>query len=508
MTRPERRSASRWLGEFEHLPSQLLGWAFQKVQANPWLKARIEDQYQRILRQLESELHPYRGRFAAHAQLPARGIAAQEILAEMRQLAEEEQVRWRDGQVSGAVYHGGAEHLRLMTDVYALHSQSNPLHADVWPSATKYEAEIVSMTAQLLGAAARPTGTVCGCVSSGGTESILLAMKAYRDRARTQLGVLRPEIVVPETAHAAFDKAAEYFGMRRVNVPVGPDFRADVARMQAAISERTVALVASTPSYPHGVIDPVPELAELARSRGIGLHVDACLGAFLLPFARELGHPVPPFDFSVPGVTSMSADTHKFGYAAKGTSVVLYDTPELRRYQYFVVTDWPGGLYFSPTLSGSRPGALSAACWAALVHLGHDGYLDAARRILDAAARIRAGIQRIVGLRLFGDSLFVITFGADGFDIYRVLDAMSERGWSLNGLQRPACLHFCVTLRQAEPGVTERFVSDLSESVSEARGTRARAGGRAPIYGLAARLPVRGAVADLLRRYVDLLYET
>jgi len=501
------RRSRRWLGGLEQQTSQLLGWAFRRAQASPWLKTRIEHQYERILAQLRPELQPYRGHFQAQTRLPAQGVPAAQILTEMRQLAEQERVRWQEGQVSGAVYHGGEEHLRLMTDVYALHSQSNPLHADVWPSATKYEAEIVSMTAQLLGASARPAGSVCGCVSSGGTESILLAMKAYRDRARAERGVLRPEIVVPETAHAAFDKAAEYFGMRRVNVPVGPDLRADLPRMRAALSERTVALVASAPSYPHGVIDPVPELAELARSRGIGLHVDACLGAFLLPFARELGHPVPPFDFSVPGVTSMSADTHKYGYAAKGTSVVLYDSPELRRYQYFVASDWPGGLYFSPTLAGSRPGALSAACWAALVHLGHDGYLDAARRILDAAARIRAGVERIAGLRLLGDSLWVITFGADGFDIYRVLDAMSERGWSLNGLQRPACIHFCVTLRQAEPGVAERFVADLTQSVSEARGTRVR-GGRAPIYGLAARLPVRGAVAELLRRYVDLLYET
>jgi len=503
-----RGRRGRWLGEALHVPSELLGWAFRRAQANPWVKTRIERQYERILSQLRAELQPYRGRFQVQARLPAQGIGAAEILAEMQQLAAEEQGRWRDGQVSGAVYHGGAEHLRLLSDVYALHSQSNPLHADVWPSATKYEAEIVSMTAQLLGASARPAGSVCGCVSSGGTESILLAMKAYRDRARSERGLLRPEIVVPETAHAAFDKAAEYFGIRRVNVPVGPDLRADVARMKAALSERTVALVASAPSYPHGVIDPVPELAELARSRGIGLHVDACLGAFLLPFARELGHPVPPFDFGVPGVTSMSADTHKYGYAAKGTSVVLYDTPELRRHQWFVASDWPGGLYFSPTLSGSRPGALSAACWAALLHLGHDGYLDAARRILGAAARIRAGVEGIAGLRLLGDSLFVITFGADGFDIYRVLDAMTERGWSLNGLQRPACLHFCVTLRQAEPGVTERFVADLGQSVSEVRSTRARGRGRAPIYGLAARLPVRGAVGELLRRYVDLLYET
>ena len=504
------RWSLRLLDEIQRIHPRLLGWAYQRAQAQPFLRARIEREYARILSKLRAELQQSRGRSPSHRRLPERGVAASELLAEMRSAAEREHERWRSGRVSGAVYHGGAEHLQLLSDVYALYSQSNPLHADVWPSTSKYEAEIISMTAGLLGAASASPETpsrVCGSVTSGGTESILLAMKAYRDRARAERNIVRPEIVVPETAHAAFDKAAEYFGIRRVNVPVGADLRADVAAMQAAISDQTIALVASAPSFPHGVIDPVAELGALACARRIGLHVDACLGAFLLPFARELGYPVPPFDFRVRGVTSMSADTHKYGYAAKGTSVVLYGDPELRRYQYFVATDWPGGLYFSPTLSGSRPGALSAACWAALVHLGHQGYLDAARRILETAARIRAGVQRISGLRLLGDSLWIITFGADGFDIYGVLDALSRRGWSLNGLHRPACIHLCVTLRQTEPGIAERFLDDLAESVVEARHAPAGGPGLAPIYGLAARLPVRGAVADLIRRYVDLLYE-
>jgi sphinganine-1-phosphate aldolase len=512
------RWSLRLLDEIHRLHPKLLGWAYQRAQAQPFLRARLEREYARILSRLRVELAQHRGSLPGHRRLPERGVAAAEILTQMRAAAEQEQERWRSGRVSGAVYHGGAEHVQLLSDVYGLYSQSNPLHADVWPSTGKYEAEIISMTAGLLGADSPGTAGlgssgpgsdahVCGSVTSGGTESILLAMKAYRDRARAERNIVRPEIVVPETAHAAFDKAAEYFGIRRINVPVGSDLRADVAAMQAAISDQTIALVASAPSYPHGVIDPVTELAALASARNLGLHVDACLGAFLLPFARELGYPVPPFDFRVRGVSSMSADTHKYGYAAKGTSVVLYADPALRRYQYFVATDWPGGLYFSPTLSGSRPGALSAACWAALVHLGRDGYREAAQRILETAARIRAGVQRIAGLRLLGDSLWIITLAADGFDIYGVLDAMSRRGWSLNGLHRPACIHLCVTLRQTEPGIAERFVSDLAESVTEARDAPAGGPGLAPIYGLAARLPLRGAVADLIRRYVDLLYE-
>jgi glutamate/tyrosine decarboxylase-like PLP-dependent enzyme len=489
---------------------KLLAWAYRRVSTVPFLQTRIERQYAELLQGVEAELKPYKGRFKAYERLPKAGMPSEELLAEMRLLADQEHERWQQGYVSGAVYNGRPEHVKLLTEVYALHSQSNPLHADVWPSATKYESEIVAMTADLLGASALPRDQaeeVCGTVSSGGTESILLAMKAYRDQARAQRSITRPEIVVPETAHAAFDKAAEYFGIQRVNIPVGPDHRADVAATARAINENTIALVASAPSYPHGVIDPVAELGELALDRGIGMHVDACLGAFILPFARELGYSVAPFDFRVPGVTSMSADTHKYGYAAKGTSVVLYSSLELRRFQYFVATDWPGGLYFSPTLSGSRPGALSAACWAAMVHMGHDGYLDATRRILETAARIRLGIERIHGLRLFGNSLYVIAFGSDEFDIYRVLDAMSQRGWSLNGLHRPACVHLCVTLRQTESGVSQRFLEDLEASVAEARRATSSTPGLAPIYGLAATLPVRGAVADLLKRYIDLLYK-
>lgn len=494
----------------DRMNPRLLAWAYRRVQTVPFLQARIERQYSELLSGVETELKPYKGRFKAHTRLPKTGTPSADLLAEMKLLAEQEHERWQRGYVSGAVYNGRADHVKLLSEVYTLHSQSNPLHADVWPSATKYESEIVSMTAELLGAAALPRGggeEVCGTVTSGGTESILLAMKAYRDQARALRNITRPEIVMSETAHAAFDKAAEYFGITRVNIPVGRDFKVDVDAMARAINENTIALVASAPSYPHGVIDPVAEIGELAIDRNIGLHVDACLGAFILPFARELGYTVTPFDFRVPGVTSMSADTHKYGYAAKGTSVVLYSTLELRRFQYFVATDWPGGLYFSPTLSGSRPGALSAACWAALVHMGHDGYLDATRRILETAARIRLGIERIPGLKLFGESLYVIAFGSDDFDIYRVLDAMSQRGWSLNGLHRPACVHLCVTLRQTEQGVSQRFLEDLEQSVAEARKATSSTPGLAPVYGLAATLPVRGAVADLLKRYIDLLYK-
>ena len=448
-------------------------------------------------------LRPYRDELPTFRQLPEQGRDRAAVLADLDTMADRERERWEQGYASGAVYHGDPEHVAFLATAYALHSQHNPLHVDLWPSTTKLEAEIVTMTADMLGAGL--TGDeIGGVVSSGGTESIMLAVKAHRDRA----GVERPQMVLPVTAHAAFDKAAHCFGVEAVKVPVGDDMRADVAATAAAIGERTMLVVGSAPSYPHGVVDPIEELSELARERGIGFHTDACLGGFLLPFAERLGYDVPPFDFRLAGVSSMSADTHKFGYAAKGTSVVLYRGTELRHAQYFAFTEWPGGLYMTPTFAGSRPGALSAACWAAMVSIGADGYLDAARRILEAAATIRRGIEEIEDLRVLGDPLFCIAFATrdDELAIYHVMDAMTERGWSLNGLHRPPAVHICTTLRHAQPGVAERFVADLRASVDQVRAAPAREGGMAPVYGMAATLPDRSAVGTMLKGFVDLWY--
>jgi len=267
-------------------------------------------------------------------------------------------------------------------------------------------------------------------------------------------------------------------------------------------------LVGSAPSFPHGVIDPIRELAALAQEHGLGFHTDACLGGFILPWAEKLGYPVPPFDFRLPGVTSISADTHKYGYAAKGTSVVLYRNPHLRHYQYYAVADWPGGLYFSPTFAGSRPGALSAVCWAALVSMGEAGYLEATQRILTTAWLIRKWIEQVPELDVLGDPLWVIAFSSKEIDIYRVMDFMSKRHWSLNGLHHPPAVHLCVTLRHAQPGVAQRFIDDLRDAVAHVKANPREKGGMAPVYGLAANLPMRGVISDLLKRYIDLLYKT
>jgi sphinganine-1-phosphate aldolase len=459
-----------------------------------------------IVAELQRSMKPYRESFETFARLPEKGRSREEILAEMKAFYAKEEPKWREGFVSGAVYHGGQDHVDFQNQVYAINSQSNPLHFDVWPSTVKFEAEIVSMTAHMLGAE-RTSDEIVGAVSSGGTESILLAMKTYRDWARDKKGIDNPEMIVPTTAHAAFDKAAQYFDIKMRRIPVGPDLRADLAATEAAINENTAVIVGSAPQFPHGLIDPIEALSEIARSHSVGFHTDACLGGFLLPWAEKLGYPVPPFDFRLPGVTSMSADTHKYGYAAKGTSVVLYRGRELRHYQFYATTQWPGGLYFSPTLAGSRPGGLSAACWASMVSMGEQGYLDSARRILETGVAIKKGIQAIPELHVLGDPLFTIAFASNVLDIYAVSDVMTRKGWSLNGLQNPPAVHIALTIRHTTPEFASHLLSNLKEAVEYVKAHPEMEGSLKPVYGMAGNIDLQGAVEEFLKGMLDMAFE-
>ena len=495
------------------IPPQIASKVFRCLQGIPYVRKKVDREYDKIMVELESTIRPYKETHTTYLSIPEMGRDKNDIIKEMQEIEAEETSKWKEGFVSGAVYHGDDEHIEFLNKVSAIHSQSNPLHPDVWPSSAKFEAEIVAMTAAMLGAKREPDGTgegeeICGVVSSGGTESILLAVKTYRDRARANKGIKKPEMIVPSTAHAAFDKAAQYFNIKIIHIPVDNHFRADVDKTRKAITKDTIVIVGSAPSFPHGIVDPIEELSELAKQRGIGFHTDACLGGFVLPWARKLGYDVPAFDFTLPGVTSMSADTHKYGYALKGTSVVLYRGLDLRHYQYFKATDWPGGLYFSPTLAGSRPGALSAACWASMVATGKDGYIEATQKIMETASTIKSQIGKIPELHILGEPLWVIAFGSEKLDIYRIMDCMTARGWSLNGLHKPPCVHLCVTLRHAQSGIAERFTGDLKEAVEFVKNNPETKGGMAPVYGMAATLPVRSVVEDLLERYIDLLYKT
>ncbi|MCJ7772041.1 MAG: aminotransferase class V-fold PLP-dependent enzyme, partial [Desulfobacterales bacterium] len=311
---------------------------------------------------------PYKGRFKSYHTIPEKGRDKKDILNELSTMAKEENAKWKTGQVSGTFYHAGDEHREFLNETFTLFSHVNTLQFDLCPSMFKMESEILSMTAKMLnGDAAKkhnPEDEVCGTVTSGGSESIMMAMKVYRDWAFVEKKISKPEIIMPDTAHPAFDKAGKYFGIKMVHIPVStPDFRVDPNAVEAKINKNTAAIVGSAGNYPYGLIDPLQDLSDIALKHTIGFHVDGCLGGFILPWIEKLGYNIPVFDFRLPGLTSMSADTHKYGFALKGTSVVLYRNNKLRRYQYFNVPDWPGGMYASPTGAGSRSGGLTAATW-------------------------------------------------------------------------------------------------------------------------------------------------
>ena len=491
------------------LPKPLARFFEKRMKAMPAVQKMVDKENEKLKATLEHSVKPYRGKYETYAKLPATGISRETILADIQKMHDSEQSTWEDGFVSGGIYNGDREHIDFLNKVYALNSQSNPLHSDIFPSATKFEAEIVSMVAGMMGQGRTPDNAeIVGCVSSGGTESILLAMKTYRDRAREEKGITAPEMILCSTAHVAFDKAAHYFGIKQIIVPMTTEYKADVEAVRRAVNRNTIVIVGSAPTFPHGIIDDIEALSNIALENGVGFHTDSCLGGFIIPFAEKLGYKVPVIDFRLPGVTSMSADTHKYGYAAKGTSVVLYRSAALRHYQYYTTTEWPGGLYFSPTIAGSRPGALSAACWASMLSVGEDGYIRATKAICETADVLRKGIEAIPELEIMGDPLwiFAVRSKVDSINIYEVLDQMSTRRWSLNGLHKPPCFHIALTLRHTMPGVAERFIKDLQDSVAHVKANPGNKEGLAPVYGLAATLPFRGMVSDMLKTYLDVVY--
>ena len=438
------------------------------------------------------------------ASIPDRPVPSDQIIDSL-EAARASDVDWRGGRVFSLVYHAGEAHEELVRRAHALYASGNLLNPMAFRGLRRLEAEVVEMTASLFSG---PDSTV-GAVTSGGTESILVAVAALRDRARRERPWIRsPELVAPRTVHPAFDKAAHYFGVKLRKVEVGGDLRADVRAMGRRVGRSTIGLVGSAPQYPHGVVDPISELGELAARHRLPLHVDACLGGFVLPWIERLGRPLPPWDFRVPAVTSISADLHKFGYGGKGASVLLWRSMELMRHQFFVATDFPGGIYASPTLLGTRPGGPIAAAWAALRGLGAEGYLELTRAALAAADTLRAGIAAIPGLTVLGepDSIIVAYAAAPGGpDIYALADRLEARGWAVDRQQRPASVHLTCTANHLP--IAGAYLADLRAAAAEVAGNPSLAqGGSAPMYGMMARVPVRGLVRSSVRNVLASMY--
>ena len=459
--------------------------------------------------------HRYSERYPVLRKLPETGRPREEILAELQDMATEEDAFWQTGRCSGTMYCGDMPHYGFLKEAFGLYGHVNALQRDMCPSQTRFEGEIIAMTLDMLNAdAAQPDCRPCGSVTSGGTESILSAILAYREQGRTERGITEPEIILPETAHVAFEKAAYLFGIKVIEAPVDPDTTlVDVDFVRKHLSANTVALVGSACNYGYGTIDPIAELSELALESGTGLHVDACLGGFILPWGEILGYEIPRFDFRLPGVTSISADSHKYGYAPKGSSVLAFRDRSLREKLYFMRQEWSGGKYISPGIAGSRSGGILAATWAAMVSLGRDGYLRYARKIFETSFAMQDQVKAHSELRILGNPTFCFSFLSDEFDIYHLNDFMRKRGWRFNGQQHPNALHMCVTRPQTQEGVVEAFTEDLEAAVAYAQAPDSETPATGAIYGGQPRgVPevqeaVRKIMVDLLDDYQDIAPE-
>ncbi len=395
---------------------------------------------------------------------PEQGRQRDEILSQMRTIKEKD-MKWQDGRIFSLVYSAGDEVLELLKEAHAMFMSENGLNPGAFPSLRKFETETLAMVTELL----HGDDQVVGNMTTGGTESILMAVKTAREYALSRNPDLKDmEIVLPLSAHPAFEKACHYFGLTPVHTPLKEDFRADVVAYKRAISSKTILCVGSAPSYPQGVIDPIEELADIALQRDILFHVDACVGGMMLPFVRKLGYPLRQFDFNVPGVTSMSCDLHKYGYAAKGASVVLYRTPELRRHQFFVYTEWPGGIYPSPTMVGTRPGGSIAAAWAVMNFLGEAGYLRIAKAVMDTTREVIEAIEKMDDVHVLSQpDMSIFAIASDELDVYAIGDEMSLMGWHMDRQQFPASLH--VTMNYSHVQSYKQFIQDLETAVKKAR---------------------------------------
>lgn len=409
---------------------------------------------------------------------PDEGLGSNEVFAEMES-ARKDDVDWRGGRLGLYVHFAGDDVLEVAKEAHHRFFSENALGPGAFPSLKRFENDIVSWTADLLGCE-----TATGTITAGGTESIFLALKTARDWAQDKRPVSgQPVVVAPQSAHPAFNKAAHYLGLRIERVPLAQNYRAAPERMAQAVTDNCIAIVGSAPSFPHGVIDPIAAIGEIATTHDLWFHVDACIGGYIAPFARRIGYPIPEFDFSVPAVKSISADLHKYGFTAKGASTLLLRSIELQRYQIFEFDDWPRGHYSSPTFTGTRPGGPIAAAWAVMRYLGLEGYDRIARLIMQARDELIAGVQAIEGLSIVSDpDLSVLEYTAKGLDIDALAEAMEDRGWFVTRASHPPGIHMGM-LTKAHVPIIGTYLRDLEQSVDEVLAGRKATRKTAATYG-------------------------
>lgn len=430
--------------------------------------------------------------------IPEKGCSTEEVFARLDGFREQD-LPTDNGRAFGYIYDAGEEVAAIQKRAVGAFLSKNGLDPTAFPSLKLLENEVVGMSLAHLNA---PEGAV-GTFTSGGTESCMLAVKAARDWARSEKGIAEPQILVPTTAHAAFHKGAKYFDVELVPVAVDPKtFRADVADARSKVTERTAMIVGSSPGYAHGVIDPISELAALAQEKGLLMHVDGCIGAWLLPYFERLGEDIETFDFRIEGVTSISMDLHKYAYAPKGSSVLLWRNLELRRHQLFACAGWTGYSVVNTTMQSTKSGGPLAGAWAVMQHLGDEGYLDLAKRILDGTKTLLEGLRAIDGLEVLGDpKMGLIAIASDEINVFQLADLLQEKQWytqpQLAFGGSPRNLHLLVEPSNAAHA--EAFLEDLEDAVEDAR-DRPVAAPPKPLLQMAQAL-----TPEMLRKNFDML---
>lgn len=483
-----------WQGSKDYWQQQL----YDVLPHIPWLGAQVQKElnkdFEPALDEIDRDIHAKRN--LVYRTLPKKGVSQKRILARIKEDANSEHLA---DKISGAIYRdmGENELDELNGKIFELASYTNPLHGDAWPNIPQREAEVIAWCATLYGG----NGDICGNLTPGGTYSIMEAMRTYKVWARETKGITRPNLVVPSTVHAAFDKAAKDYGIELIKVPVDPKTqRADAAAMAKKINKNTIALVGSAPSFPCGAIDPIKDLSELAQKHKIGFHLDACLGGFLLPFAKAAGYDVGQFGFDLPGVTSASLDPHKYGQTPKGSSVVMF-RKAIGQYQGYIELDHPIGKYATPNQAGSRNGAMILMTWGTLASIGYDKYVETTKCILDLKTRFCHALKNVPDVKILGQAdLSVIAIDSDKHNIYAISEQMKRRGWHLNTIQNVKGFHLCLTANHLKnPKLVTEFIRDLRLSIAYVKKhPNEKLKGDGAVYAGLKKMPA--AIAPQLRR--------
>lgn len=437
-----------------HLIPYIKKYMYQNLKKLPTVQKMIETKSNAIIEEIRDELNTEVKDLQSVHQLNEEGWTSEQIEAEFEKMKPLQSFNYQEGKVSGAVYGYNKKLNYLLHKLYPYFCQSNSLHTNLFPSIRKMEIDIIKIMANLFNGSPEVGGTF----TSGGTESILLSCKAYRDKAYEE-GIENPNMIMSDTAHCAFIKAAKYFKIELRIIPSQKDYTYDLLELKKNIDSNTVLVIGSAPNYNLGLIDPIQELSDICFPRNIGLHVDCCMGAFLVNFSEEI------VDFRIEGVTSISTDLHKYGLTPKGSSVTLYRNRHLLKHQYFIDETWSGGVYATSTIAGSKNGNMVALSWATLMFKGLQGYRDSYHKIGEVTRYLKEKINLIPGLMVYGNpELNIVGIGSSELNINILGDRLNNKGWKINMIQNPGGFHFCITCFHTKE-IIDNFMSDLESLI-------------------------------------------